>query len=219
MLRIPVMIVNFKTYENAVGENGLELARKIEKAALESGKEVAIAVEAEDIRMISSQVKIPVLAQHVDIEGFGAHTGSLIPEAVKEAGVIGTLINHTERELSDEVIEKTVVHCKKIGLITVICANTTEDAVRLSKYEPDFIAVEPPELIGGDVSVSSAQPDVITKSVEGVEQPVLCGAGIHTKQDVEKAIELGSKGILLASGIVKAENPYKKTKELLEGLN
>ena len=35
---------------------------------------------------------------------------------------------------------------------------------------------------------------------------LLCGAGIVTAEDVERAIELGSHGILVASGIVKSRN-------------
>ena len=35
---------------------------------------------------------------------------------------------------------------------------------------------------------------------------LLCGAGIVTTEDVKRAIELGSHGILVASGIVKSRN-------------
>ena len=35
---------------------------------------------------------------------------------------------------------------------------------------------------------------------------LLCGAGIVTTKDVERAMKLGSDGILVASGIVKSRN-------------
>jgi len=77
-----------------------------------------------------------------------------------------------------------------------------------------MIAVEPPELIGTGISVSKAKPEVVSGSVELVKQInpdviVLCGAGITTGEDVAAALRLGTEGVLVASGIVKAQNPYK----------
>ena len=85
------------------------------------------------------------------------------------------------------------------------------------------MAVEPPELIGGNVSVSKAKPEIIEKSVEKVKEitgdvKVLCGAGIKNREDVAKAIELGSDGILLASGIVKAKDAYAACEEIFRGI-
>jgi len=221
-MNTPIMIINFKAYKKSTGKNGLELALAADKAAKKTGKSIAIAVPAEDIRMIAEHVSIPVLAEHVDDESYGPHTGSIIPEAVKEAGAVGSLINHAEKEISDEEVEITVKKCKELGLITVVCANTKEDSERLSRFKPDFIAVEPPELIGGDISVSSAQPEVVTDTVKLVNEasgvPVLCGAGVKTKEDISKSLELGAKGVLLASGVDKADNPYEKIMELLEGM-
>jgi len=37
--------------------------------------------------------------------------------------------------------------------------------------------------------------------------PVLCGAGVSNASDVKKAVELGAKGVLLASAYVKAKDP------------
>ncbi|HEX2306116.1 MAG TPA: triose-phosphate isomerase, partial [Nitrososphaeraceae archaeon] len=46
---------------------------------------------------------------------------------------------------------------------------------------------------------------------------VICGAGIVDKTDVKSAINLGSKGILLASGLIKADAWQDKLIELCEG--
>jgi len=218
----PILVLNFKTYMEGTGNGGLELAKIAERVAKETGKEVIVAVQVEDIRMISEAVSIPVFAEHVDTDTFGPHTGSVIPEGVKEAGAAGTLINHAEKEISDDIVRDTVQRCKELGLISIVCANTKEDAKRLSLFKPDYVAVEPPELIGGTISVSDAKPEVVKDTVDLVGRasgvPVLCGAGINSKNDVLKSLELGAKGVLLASSVVKSDNPYEKLIELLSGM-
>ena len=214
-----VLIVNFKTYEETTGDNALKVALLCEKAAKETGKDVIISVQAMDLRLISSKVNIPVFAQHIDDSEFGANTGSIVPEAAILAGAKGTLINHSEKRIPEKEIARIVTKCRNLGIKSIVCVKDAEEARVLSFYRPDFIAVEPPELIGGDISVSSAKPEVIKKTVvnsSGV--PVLCGAGVHTRKDVSEAIRLGTKGVLLASGVAKALDPYKKILELLEGI-
>ena len=62
--------------------------------------------------------------------------------------------------------------------------------------------------------------EVITNTVELVrrvnpEVKVLTGAGISTGEDVKKALELGTVGVLLASGVTKAKDPEKAIKNLV----
>jgi len=76
---------------------------------------------------------------------------------------------------------------------------------------PAFIAVEPPELIGGDISVTSADPSIVSDTVAAVKSVnpnvrVLCGAGVKNGEDVAMAIKLGAEGVLLASGVTKAND-------------
>lgn len=219
MLKLPILIVNFKTYEEATGEKAVELAKAIEKAAIETKKNVAVAVQAADIFRVSSQVKIPVLAEHLDPDLPGSHTGKILAEDIKGNGAVGTLLNHSEDRYRLDVLDATVDRAWKLGLTTIVCANNDEIAESISAFKPDMIAVEPPELIGGDVSISKAKPELITKSLKAVDGiPLLVGAGVKTSEDVKVAMKLGAKGILLASGITKAENPYLVTKELLKEL-
>ena len=58
------------------------------------------------------------------------------------------------------------------------------------------------------------------RSIEKVNPKVkvLCGAGITSGEDVKKALELGTKGILVASGVVKAKNPRKVLEEFAEAI-
>ena len=55
------------------------------------------------------------------------------------------------------------------------------------------------------------KPEVVSDSVREVKEAmpdvkVLCGAGVKNGKDVKMAIELGAEGVLLASGVVKAED-------------
>ena len=221
-MNTPILLINFKTYEESTGEKAVKLAKIIDKVSSEYDVEVAIAVQALDLREVVKNVKnVKVLAQHVDVNEYGGHTGKVLIDAVKKAGAVGTLVNHSEYLLEKDVIGETVRKCKEKGLITVVCAADSDKAAELANYSPDFIAVEPPELIGGDVSVSEANPDVIKDSVKKVYSvkrlPVLCGAGVHTKKDIEESLKLGAKGALVASGVVKDKNPRKEVKDLLDG--
>ena len=221
-LKTPIIIVNFKNYKTAIGKNALKLAKACEKAMKKTKANISIAVPDVDICKVSSKTTLPVLAQHVDYFDYGSHTGFILPEDAKENGAIGSLINHSERKLDFKTIKKTIERLKENKMVAVVCIEKPSQAEKIAKLNPDFIAIEPPELIGGDVSVSTAQPDIIVKTVEKVKKvnniPVLCGAGVKTKEDVEKAIELGAEGILIASGITKAKNPQKALEQLIKGL-
>ena len=138
-------------------------------------------------------------------------------------GGIGSLINHSEKRIPHEDIKRCVEICKKYDLISVVCARDNEEVMQLAKFKPNFIAIEPPELIGGDISVSTARPDIIKKSVEEIKEiysdiEVLCGAGVKTRMDVKRAIQFGAKGVLVASGVVKSPDIEKAIEELLSGM-
>ncbi len=222
-MKTPLLIVNFKAYREALGHEALRLARLCEKLSWETGKAIAIAPSVADLAWIVDQVKIPVLAQHCDNLPAGSFTGWLPPEAVKAAGAVGTILNHAERRLELSDLEALVGKCEVFRLETVVCADNLPVAKACAVLGPKFIAIEPPELIGGDVSVTSAKPEVIQGAVEAIHQvgpgvEVLCGAGVKTGKDVAKALELGTQGVLLSSGIVKAKKPQEALEDLLSGL-
>lgn len=212
-----MIIVNFKTYSQATGKKARKLAEDCIKAARETGEKVVVAPAVYDMVRLQ-ELGVEVFSQHVDYIKPGSHTGHVIPEGVKEAGASGTLINHSERRLEKEQIIEAVNRARELGLTTVVCTQDLKEFEKLSKLKPDYIAYEPPELIGGDTSVSEARPGMIEQAVENSEVPVLTGAGICTSEDVEKSIENGAEGVLVASGVVKSEDPYKRVKELCKGL-
>lgn len=218
MLKKPVIVVNFKTYKQGSGANALKLAKICDHVAMEMNANIVVAVQAIDLARIATSVRIPVFAQHADGVELGAHTGAIVPEALQYAGAAGTLINHSEWKIPLRNIAAAVKQCAKFDLDVIACADTPQAAKEIATARPAFIAIEPPELIGGTISVSAARPEVITQTTENVRVPVLCGAGIHTRQDVTKAIELGSVGILVASSVVLSSDPEAVLKELILGL-
>lgn len=220
-LRTPIILVNYKTYSEATGRRAVELAKAAEEVSRETDVCIAVAPQYADIYRVASEVSIPVFAQHVDPVSSGSHTGHVLAEAVKEAGAVGTLINHSEKRLLLADIEAAISRCREVGLISVVCANNAAVSAAAAALSPSFVAVEPPELIGTGIPVSKAKPEVVTTTVERVkavnpEVAVLCGAGITTGDDVSAAIKLGTVGVLLASGVVKAKNPKEVLYEMAE---
>jgi len=223
MLKTPIIIINFKTYKESIGDNAVKLAEICNKIAEEEKVSIAIAPQCTDIYRVSKLVSIPILSQHVNPVDLGRNTGFLPPESVKESGAAGTLLNHSEHRLDFNLLKDSIERAKQAELKTIVCARDVENAEKIAHLNPDFIAVEPPELIGGKISVSDAKPEVISDSVKKIKSinkkiKVLCGAGIHNKDDVKKSIELGADGVLVASGIVKAENQESALRDLANGL-
>lgn len=208
----PLILLNFKTYAEAMGENGVRIAKLCEEVSLESGIDIIPIPQIPDIYRVACSVKIPVFAQHVDGVGAGSYTGYITADCIKMAGAEGTLINHSERRLVLADIDLAIRCAKKAGLTTVVCTNNIAVTSAAATFSPDYVAIEPPELIGSGNPVSKADPDIVTGCVAAVKDinpkvKVLCGAGISTGDDVAKALELGAIGVLLASGVIKAKHP------------
>jgi triosephosphate isomerase len=219
----PVVIVNFKTYHEVEGYRSLSIARFCQDVSKETGVCIAVCPPLVELSTVASSVNIPVLAQHTDPVKPGSHTGWTTPEAVKAAGASGALLNHSEHKMMLSDISTSVRLCRSATLQTVVCADSAETAGACAFLKPDFIAVEPPELIGGEVSVTNAKPEVVENAVRAVHRiddniPVLCGAGVKTGEDAKRAIELGARGVLLASGVVKSEDVKKTLQDLIKFL-
>ncbi len=222
-VRTPLLVINYKTYAEGVGKRGLEIARAAEEISQEYDVCVAVAPQFPDIRMVASEVGIPVFAQHVDPIEPGAHTGGILAEAIKEAGAVGSIVNHSERRMLLADIDFVVRKLRRLGLVSLVCANTPQVSRAVAALDPDIIAIEPPELIGTGIPVSKAKPEVITGTLSLVREVnkkaiVLCGAGITRGDDVRAAIDLGTEGVLVASGIVKARKPKEVIREMAEAM-
>lgn len=219
----PFLLINFKTYLESTGKRAVELARKLEAVSQEAGVKVGVAPQFCDIEQVASNVELPVFAQHVDPITPGAYTGHILAESISAAGGVGTIINHSERTLKLSEIEKSVEHSRDIGLSTVVCAGTAKLGAAVALSEPTMVAVEPPELIGSGRAVSKERPDVITESVRRIRAVnpkvmILCGAGVTTGEDVYAALKLGTQGVLVASGVVKASDPQKVLRDFCQAV-
>jgi triosephosphate isomerase len=222
-MRLPVIILNFKAYPEVLGHAGIELARTCFKVAEATGASIAIAPAMPDLARIAGDVNLPVLSQHFDPVLPGSRTGWTPLKAVEEAGAVGTLLNHSERKMRLGDLKLAVQMCGEAGMESVVCADTIDEAKKVARLHPEYVAIEPPDLIGGDISVTTAKPEIVTDAVEAVrkvdsEIGVLCGAGVKSREDVRKALELGTVGVLLASGVVKAHDPRKALMDLAKGL-
>ncbi len=209
---MPILVINFKTYARGLGAAAVRLAALADDVSAETGVCIAVAPQVTDLAAVAKAVRIPVFAQHIDPIRPGSHTGHILPEAVQAAGAVGTLINHSERPLPLPAIQDAVDRAKDVGLLSLVCADTPTRTAEVAAFQPDLVAIEPPELIGTGIPVSKAKPEIVTHAVNLVKTrsttiPVLCGAGISRGEDVAAALRLGAQGVLLASGVVQAPDP------------
>jgi len=220
-VRTPIVLVNFKTYIEGTGKNALRLAEDCEKASSETGICVGVAPQFVDIVPIVNAVSVPVFSQHIDPVSAGSFTGHILPESVAQTGAVGTLVNHSERRLKLAEIDAIISRAKENKLIQVVCTNNAAVSAAAAALKPNMIAIEPPELIGTGIPVSKAKPEVVSGTIELVRRVnrdvvILCGAGITRGEDVAAALKLGTEGVLVASGIVKAKDPYTALMEFAE---
>ena len=220
-LQTPFILVNFKTYLEATGKRAVELAKKAEKVSRETMVQIGVAPQFTDIAPIAEAVEIPVFAQHIDPIEPGSFTGHVSAEAVKEAGAVGTLINHSERQLRLSEIDAAIRIARRKELVSVVCANNQGISAAVAALNPDVVAIEPPELIGTRIPVSKAKPEIVKATVELVRKVnqkviILCGAGISHGDDVAAALKLGTQGVLVASAVVKTKDQYRILMEFAE---
>ncbi|MDP2925923.1 MAG: triose-phosphate isomerase [Nanoarchaeota archaeon] len=205
----PLVVVNLKTYQQ--GEESLKLAKMLEGV----DKNIIIGAEASDLYRISRETKLQIYCQHVESMSPGRNTGYIIPESAQKNGAIGTFLNHSEHKLNFDVLKETIKRCKEIKLKTIVFASSLSEAIKIEKLAPDYIIYEPPLLVAGDISVSTAKPEIISRIAKKLKTPFLVGAGIKTSADVKKSLELGAIGIAVSSAVTTAKNPERALRELV----
>jgi triosephosphate isomerase len=212
------VLVNCKAYDC----DPVAIADAANDVASGSDSEIAVAPQAARIDAVA-ETGVETWAQHVSPVEHGSHTGSTLAEAVSDAGAVGTLLNHSERRLTLADLDAGLTAADRTGLETIVCANTPEQIAAVTALGPDAVAIEPPALIGTGTPVSQADPDVVRDAVEAAARvdesvDVLCGAGISTGEDVAAAADLGADGVLLASGVAKAEDPLSALRDLVSAV-
>ena len=219
----PLILVNLKTYREGMGSRAHLIAQAAELVAKESGATIGVAPSYIDLHPLCHHFSVPIYAQHVDGCEPGANTGHITTEAIRSAGAAGSLVNHSERRLTIAEIESSVRALQAAKLVAVVCSNNEMTSAGAAALKPDYVAIEPPELIGSGVSVSKANPDIIRNSVAAVravnpKAKVLTGAGIQSGECVKIAMDLGTDGVLLASSVVKSKEPAAVLRDLVSKL-
>ena len=217
-----MFVINCKNYEEIAGDKIIKFVKTAEKISKKYKVKIAISPPQHLIGLVANST-IPILAQHIDVSKVGSTTGFVIPELLKKSKVKGSLINHSEHRISSKDIEKLVIKLSELKMVSILCVKDIAEVKKYVKLNPDYIAIEPPELIGSGKAVSKEKPELIAKAASIVNNSknktkLLCGAGIVSGEDVAKAIELGSKGILVASGIIKAKDWDKVISEFSKAL-
>ena len=210
------VLINFKAYDYAAGKKAVEMSKICDSFSRKSGVRMIVSPQHVDLPLVAISVKIPVFAQSIDPMEPGAHTGSVTAFSVKEAGARGTFINHSEKRIGMEEIGQCVGLARKYRLLSLCCVQNLEEARRVLKFGPDFMAYEPPEFIGTKTSVSEAKPEIVKGFAElvGKKSIPLAGAGVHCREDVKNALDFGMRGVLFASAFSRSKNKRKFLEEL-----
>jgi len=205
-----LFIINCKNYEEISGDRIVRFVKTAERVSKKYRVKIAIAPPQHLVGLVAGS-KVQILAQHVDDSKMGSTTGFVVPELLKKSRISGSLINHSEHRIDSRSIRNLVERLRDLKMTSVLCVKDVSEVRRYVRLDPDYIAIEPPELIGSGKAVSKERPGLIVMAADAVKgaknrTKLLCGAGIVSGEDVARAAELGSAGILVASGIVRARN-------------
>lgn len=212
-----MIFLSLKTYKESTGDSVLNLLSSVNKISQETKIPIIPIAQTVDIYRIKKELGLEVWAQHVDPIDPGRHMGFISPFSVKSVGASGVVINHAEHPVSDEIVKKTIEKAKEFDLKTLVLCQSIELAKQVEEWDPDYIGYEKGDLIAGPVSMVDMEEKNIQYLAKELKKPLIVGAGISTKDNVEKAVKLGGKGVILASAFVKAENPEAKLRELAGG--
>ena len=218
-IKAPFFEIGPKAY--LYGEKMLALAKAIDKTAVKYDVDVIVTPQYTDIRLLAENTeRILVFAQHMDYLPPGRGLGSVLPEAIKAAGAVGVMLNHAEKKLTLEEIEKTIKRADETELATIVCADTLEEIEAITALGPNLIVAEPTALIG---TGQTSGLDYVAATIEAVNKidpriMVLQGAGISNGGDVYNVIKAGAMATGSTSGIIKAADPAAMAEEMIAAL-
>lgn len=217
-IKKPFFEIGPKTY--IYGKDALQLAMAADRACETYGVDIIFSAQYTDIRTIASAARhIKVFAQHMDGIYPGKGVGAVLPEALKEAGAAGVLLNHAEMPLTLAELSKTIGRAREAGLATLVCAGTPREAAAVAALGPDIILAESPALIGKGAR-GPEDMEEITRINEAVHRVapgmlILHGAGISDENDVFEIIKAGADATGSTSGIMKAEHPIEMMEKMI----
>lgn len=218
-LKPPLFEIGLKGY--IYGKEALELAKEADRISEKYDISIIFDLQYVDIPLIARETRnIFVFSQHMDPVEVGRGNGSVLPEALKSAGAVGTLLNHAEKRITLSEISKAIKRADEVGLATLVCADSPEEAAAVAQLSPNMILAEPPDLIGTDRAVGKGFIKKTMSLVKSIDPEIIVfnSAGIKTAEDVRKVIMLGAEATGSTSGILKAKDPYRVMGEMISAL-
>jgi triosephosphate isomerase (TIM) len=217
-IQAPFFEIGPKAY--LYGKETVALAVAADKAACKYNVDIIYtALEVDIPGIVAATTKLKVFAQHMDSLKPGRGIGMALGEALKEAGAQGTLLNHAESRMELSEINKTIKRADEVGLATLVCADTPEEACAIAYLKPNMILAESPGLIGGGVR-SESDMERIAKTNEMIyainpDIKVMHSAGINSGRDVYDVMASGADATGSTSGIIKAASPAAMIDEMI----
>lgn len=218
-IRPPVFEIGLKGY--AWGAEAVRLARAADRLSEDLDVTIIFDPQAVDIPAVARETRhLLVFAQHLDPLKPGRGVGGMLAEAIREAGAVGAMLNHSERRMAVGDIRTTIQRAREVGLATMVYADSPEDAAVVAALGPDIVLAEPPELIATSRSAATEMRGFVERSIELVGRidpgiVVMCGAGIQTPDDVTRMMELGVGGTGSSSGILMAADPVAQMQAMV----
>jgi len=202
------------------GRDALALARHADAMSKKYDVQIIFTPQYVDIPLLAREMeRVLVFAQLMDSLEIGRGIGSVLPEAVKAAGAAGVLLNHIEKRLTMDELQRTMKRADGVGLATMVCADNLEDAVVIAKMQPNIIIAESPQLIGVGKRGMDDQRVIeeINRAVWNINPEIrmLHGAGISCGRDVYDVVAAGAQGAGSTSGIIKAKDPFAMLEEMI----
>lgn len=210
-LRAPVFEIGLKAY--AWGAEAVRLARAADRIGAELEVSIVFDPQTVDIAAVARETRhLLVFAQHMDPVAPGRGVGSVLAEAIREAGAVGAMLNHSERRMTLSDIHRAVGRARELGILTMVYADSPEEAAAVALFGPDIVLAEPPDLIATSRSAATEMRGFVERTIEmvrGIDPGVIVmsAAGVQTTDDVEAMIGLGVGGTGSSSGILKADDP------------
>jgi len=207
-----MIVVNFKTYPQATGQNSLNIAKVCQDVSQKTGVKIIIGAQTADVYRLASQINIPVFGQHLDPVEPGRNTGKITALALKQAGAQGVFLNHSENPFSNLAeLVRAIKAAQEQNLKVLVFVPNLKTAKFIDQFKPDFLALEEPGLVSGSKAMVEfprlrQEAKRFSRAIKAVS---LIGAGIKTDKDVLASLKLGIKGIAVSSGVVKANQPKK----------
>jgi len=218
-IRIPYLVVNPKAY--LYGQESLELALAADKVCEEYDIDIFFTTNFADLRLIKQNTKNIILtAQHMQSLKPGRGMGHILPESLVDAGAEAVFLNHAENPLTVNELYSCIKRCKELGLYSIACADSVAEAEAICMLAPSCVLAEPTELIGTGIVADNSYIDETIGRLRKInpEVHINIASGITTAEDVYNVIYHGADGTGATSGILKAEDPKLRIREMAEAV-